>query len=199
MPLDLVQLLRTRVHLRADARARLVQEVDRLVRQEAVLNVARAEHHGAHQRLVADMYVVVLLEPLLDTAQDRDRVLLARRVHEHRLEASLQGCVLLHVLAVLVQRRCADAVQLSARKHGLEHVAGVGRALGLARPDDGVDLVDEKDDLPFRFPDLLEDRLEPLLELSTVARPCHERRHVKREDHPVPEPLRHVAADNPLC
>ena len=68
--------------------------------------------------------------------------------HHHRLEAALQGRVLLDVLAVLVQRGGADAVQLAAGQRGLEHVAGVHRALGLARADEGVELVDEEDDLP---------------------------------------------------
>jgi hypothetical protein len=39
-------------------------------------------------------------------------------------------------------------VQLAAREHRLEHVAGVHRALGRARPDDGVQLVDEQQDPP---------------------------------------------------
>jgi hypothetical protein len=51
----------------------------------------------------------------------------------HRLEAPFERGVLLDVLAVLVERRGADAVQLAAGQHRLEHVAGVHRALGLAR------------------------------------------------------------------
>ena len=41
----------------------------------------------------------------------------------------------------------ADAVQLAARERRLEHVAGVHGALGGAGADDGVQLVDEQDDL----------------------------------------------------
>ena len=69
-----------------------------------------------------------------------------RLVHEDRLEAPLQRGVLLDVLAVLVQRGGADGVQLAARQHGLEHVGGVHGALGRARADQGVHLVDEEDD-----------------------------------------------------
>ena len=54
--------------------------------------------------------------------------------------------VLLDVLAVLVERRRADRAQLAAREHRLEHVAGVHRALGRARADERVQLVDEQDD-----------------------------------------------------
>ncbi len=89
---------------------------------------------------------MVHLEALAQAAQDRDRVLDARRLDEHRLEAPLERRVLLDVLAVLVERGRADAVQLAAREHRLEHVAGVHRALGRARADDRVQLVDEEQD-----------------------------------------------------
>ena len=65
----------------------------------------------------------------------------------YRLEAALERGVLFDVLAVLVERGRADAVQLAAGEHGLQEVACVHAALGLARADDGVQLVDEEDDL----------------------------------------------------
>ena len=71
---------------------------------------------------------------------------------EHRLEAPRQGGVLLDVLAVFVERGGADAVQLAARQGGLQEVAGVHGALGLAGADDGVQLVDEQDDAPAARP-----------------------------------------------
>jgi hypothetical protein len=74
------------------------------------------------------------------------------------------------VLAVLVERRRADCAQLTAREHRLEHVAGVHGAFGGARPDDRVQLVDEDDYLTGGLLDLLEDGLEPLLELAAVLR-----------------------------
>ena len=66
---------------------------------------------------------------------------------EHLLEPALQRRVLLDPLAVLIQRGRADHAQLAAGQHRLEHVAGVHRALGRARADDRVQLVDERDDL----------------------------------------------------
>ena len=91
-----------------------------------------------------------------------------------------------------------DAVELTAGEHRLEHVAGVHRALGRAGADDGVQLVDEQQDAPFAGLDLLEHRLEPLLELAPVLRARHERAHVEREDRPVLEAFGDVAADDPL-
>ena len=113
-----------------------------------------------------------------------------------RLEAALERGVLLDVLAVLVERRGADHAQLAAREHRLEHVAGVHRALGRAGADDGVQLVDERDDLALGVGDLLEHGLEPLLELAAVLRPGDHRAEVERDDALVLEPLGHVALDD---
>ena len=51
---------------------------------------------------------------------------------------------LLDVLAVLVERRRADALELAARQRRLEDVGGVDRAFGRAGADERVQLVDEQ-------------------------------------------------------
>ena len=94
-----------------------------------------------------------------------------RLADEDLLEAALEGGVLLDALAVLVERRGADHPQLAAGQHRLEHVAGVHRGVAAgARADDGVQLVDERDDLAVGVLDLGEHGLEPLLELAAVLR-----------------------------
>ena len=131
--LHLVDLLRQRVDLDAQPRRGLVDEIDRLVGQEAVADVAMRERRRGDDRVVGDAHAVVHLVALLEAAQDGDRVLDARLADVHRLEAPLERGVLLDVLAILVERRGADDAQLAAREHRLEHVAGVHRALGLRR------------------------------------------------------------------
>ena len=145
--LDLVDLLRHRVDLHPDARGRLVDEVDRLVGQEAVADVAVGEHGRRDERGVLDLHLVVDLVLVLQAAQDRDRVLHRGLADHDGLEAALERGVLLDVLAVLVERRRADAAQLAARQRGLEHVGGVHGALGGAGAHERVELVDEADDL----------------------------------------------------
>ena len=196
--LELVELDGHRVHLHAQPARRLVDEVDRLVGQEAVGDVAIGEHRGGDERRVRDAHAVVDLVALAQAAQDRDRLLDRGLVDEHRLEAPLQRGVLLDVLAVLVERRRADGVQLAARQHRLEQVGGVHRALRRAGADDRVQLVDEQDDLALGVLDLLEHGLEPLLELAAVLGAGDQRAQVERDDALVLEPLGHVAAHDAL-
>jgi hypothetical protein len=102
------------------------------------------------------------------------------------------------VLAVLDERRGADAVQLAAGEHRLEHVARVHGPFGRARADHRVQLVDEEQDPPLGGPDLREHGLEALLELPAVLGAGHQGAHVEREHDAVAQSLGHVAADDPL-
>ncbi len=140
------------------------------------------------------MRLVALLEP----AQDRDRVRYRRLADEDRLEPPLQSRVLLDVPAVFVERRGADAAQLAAREHRLEQVPCRHGTLRRAGADDRVQLVDEEDDLALRRLDLVQDRLQPLLELAAVLRPCDQRADVERPHALALQPFRHVAGDDPL-
>ena len=89
---------------------------------------------------------MVRLVALLQPAQDRDRVGDGRLADHDRLEAPLEGGVLLDVLPILVERRRADAAELAAGEHRLQQVAGGDRSFGRAGADDRVQLVDEEDD-----------------------------------------------------
>ena len=197
-PLDLVQFHWHRVDLHAELRSGFVHEVDRLVRQEPVVDVPGREDGRGDKRAVEDPHTVVDLVALAKASEDRDRVLDRRLAHVHGLKAPLEGSVLLDVLAVLVERGRADRVQLAAREHRLQEVRGVQRALCRARTNDGVQLVDEQDDLALARGDLLEDGLEAFLELTAVLGAREQRADVEPEHALVLEPLRHVAADDPL-
>jgi hypothetical protein len=196
--IEAVHRLGLAVDLHLDARRGLVDQVDRLVGQEAVGDVARGQLGRGHDRRVGDLDAVVDLVALLQSSQDRDRRLDRRLADEHLLEAALERGVLLDVLAVLVERRRADAMQLAARERGLQHVAGVDRALGLARADHRVQLVDEDDRAALVGRDVLEHGLEALLELAAVLRAREQRRHVERQHALVLERLGHLAVDDAL-
>ena len=195
-PLDDVDLERHRVDLDAQARRGLVDQVDRLVGELAAGDVAVGEHRRRDERGVLDAHTVVDLVALLEPAQDRDRVVDRRLSHVHLLEAPLERGVLLDVLAVLVERRRADHAQLAARQHRLDHVAGVDRALGAAGADDRVQLVDEGDDLTLGVGDLLQDGLQPVLELAAVLRARDHRADVERDEALVAQTFGNVALDD---
>src|SRR4028118_1858253 len=96
------------------------------------------------------------------------------------------------LLALLVQRGGADRLQLAAGQHRLEDAGGVDGALRGTRADQGVQLVDEQDDVAAGA-DLLEHLLQALLEVTAVAAAGDERAEVEAVDLLVLERLGHLA------
>ena len=170
----------------------LVDQVDRLVGEVAVLDVAVGERGCCGQRLVGDLAAVVRLVAIAQSAQDLDGLVDRGLLDAHLLEAALERGVALEVLAVLVERRRADGLDLPARERRLEDRGSVDRALGGAGADEVVELVDEQDDVA-ALGDLLHHLLQALLELTAVLRPGDERREVERVDLLALEDLRDLA------
>ena len=113
-----------------------------------------------------------------------------------RLEAPLQRGVLFDVLAILVERRGADAAQFAAGQGRLEQIGRVAAAFGPAGADDRVQFVDEEDDVA-GVGHFAQHGLEPLLELAAELRAGHQRAHVERDHPPVLEAFGHVGVDDP--
>ena len=180
VPVDLVDLGRLGVDLHPDPRGGLVDQVDRLVGQEAVGDVAVAERRRGDQRRVLDADLVVDLVALLEPAQDRDRVLDASA--RRRAPAGSGARAPRPSRCACGTRRASSRrrAQLAAGEHRLEQVGGVDRALGRAGADDRVQLVDEQDDLALGVGDLLEHGLQPVLELAAVLGAGDHRADVER-------------------
>lgn len=176
---------------------RLVDEVDRLVRQEAVVDVAVGQSCRSHERLVGDRHAVVRLVAVAQTLEDLDGVLDRRLTDLDGLEAAFERGVLLDVLAVLVEGGRADRLQFTACELRLEDRRCVDRAFGRTRADERVQLVDEQDDVAAAV-DLLEDLLEAFLEVAAVPAACHERTQVERVELLVLEGFRDLAVDDGL-
>ena len=157
----------------------------------AVLDVAVGELGGGAQGVVGDLAAVVRLVAVAQAAEDLDGVVDRRLLDAHLLEAPLERGVPLEVLAVLVERRRADRLQLAAGQRRLEDRGRVDRALGRARADEVVQLVDEEDDVA-PLHDLLHDLLQALLELAAVLGAGDERGQVERVDLLVLQQLGHL-------
>ena len=100
--------------------------------------------------------------------------------HVDLLEAPRQRVILFEDLPVLAVRRRADALQRAGRQRRLQQVGRVERAARCrARADDRVDLVDEQDRLRV-LGELLQHRLQALLEIAAVLGAGEQRAHVER-------------------
>ena len=175
----------------------LVDQVDRLVRQEPVVDVAVGQSGRGHDCRIGDGHPVVRLVAVPQALEDLDGVLHRRLPDLHRLEAAFQGGVLLDVLAVLVERGGADGLQFATGQLGLEDRRRVDSAFGGTRPDQRVQLVDEQDDVAAGV-DLLEHLFQAFLEVTAVAAARHQRSQVQRVELLVLQRLGNLAVHDGL-
>src|SRR5690348_7279323 len=111
--LDFRDLLGQRGLAQLHARARLVDKINGLVRQEPVRDVAVRMRHREVDRVVGIGDRVELLVPVLDSEQNFGRIGFARRRNLDGLESPLQRTILLDRLAVFAGSGCADALDFS--------------------------------------------------------------------------------------
>ena len=102
------------------------------------------------------------------------------------------------MLAIFIERSGPDTLHLATGKRRLEHVAGIERASGIARPNDGMQLVDEEDDLPFAALHFFHTRLETLFKFAAETGPGQHGPHVERNHPFAHQRLRHIVADDLL-
>ena len=187
------ELLRFPGRLQVCPRAGLVEYVDGLVGEIAVGDVASGERHAGLQRLLGVAHLVVALVVGSDVVQDLERLLGRRRFDQHLLEAAFEGRIRLDVLAVLVERRGADGLQLAACEGRFEDIGRVEAALRGTCADDGMYFVDENDRI-LGLAQFVEQLLYAFLELAAELRTRHERRNVEREERFVGNGVGNLAA-----
>ena len=103
-------------------RANLVDHVDGLVGQLAVMNVAVRQFHRRGQRLVAVFDPMMFLVIGLQAAQDFNGVLDRRLVDVDLLETADQRPVFLEVVPELLVRGRADAAERTAGERRLQEI-----------------------------------------------------------------------------
>src|SRR5581483_5502285 len=149
------------------AGAGFVDEVDGLIGQEAIRDVAVRMGHGEVDGIVRVGYSVEFFVAVLDAEKNLGGVGFVGRRNFHRLETALQRTIFLDGLAVLARSGRADTLNLAARQGRLQDVGGVERAFSRARAHQGMQFVDKNDGV-LRLHQFLHDGLEPLFELSAI-------------------------------
>ena len=192
-------------------RAGLVEQVDGLIRLLApgVLLAARVRKGDRGvERVVGDRERVVHLEARAPGAEDLERLRAVEFADLDRVEAALERGVGADVVVVLVAGGRPDDADLAARERRLEQVGRVERlAHGRPGPDEVVQLVDEEDHIAVAAR-LVDDALEPLLELAAERGAgdevdVREREHAgageRARDFPRRDPLGQPLGDRRLA
>jgi len=189
--------LRLAVAGQAQLGCSFVDQVDRLVRQESVLDVAGREHDGCIDRLVSNPDIVMCLVLLPQALEDQDRLLRRGFADRDRLEAPLQGLVFLDVLSVFIDRCGADDLQFTPRQHRFQDIGSIHRTFCTSGADDRVQLIDEQDDI-FTVDGFVEALFQALLKFATVFAAGQHAGHVQGDDALALQRFGDVSGNDPL-
>ena len=119
-------------------RARLVDQVDGLVRQAAVREIALGQPGSRLQGLRLVGHLVVLLVLRSDALEDAYGLVDAGLTHQDRVEAPLQGLVRLDEAVIFVQGVGTDHLHAALCQGRLQHARGVQSTAAGAGPHYGV-------------------------------------------------------------
>ena len=132
---------------------------------------------------------------ILQASQNTHRILHAGLAHIHLLESSLERSVLLNVFLVFLQGCGSDDSQFASRKHWLQQIRSVHRAVRLSSAQKQVHLIDKQNDLALALLHFVHHSLQSLFELSSVFGTCDQSSQVQR-DQADAKGFRDIALDD---
>lgn len=172
-------------------RTGFIEGIDGLVREIAVADIAGCQLDTCFQGFVSIGDVMMVFVLILDVLQYLKGFLGCGRLYHHFLETTFQSSVFLDALAVFVQRSSANALYLATSQCWLQHIGGIHASCGSSRTDNGVDLVDEEDDIRILL-QLVDNGTDALFKLTAVFGTGHHARHVEHNDTLIEEDTRHL-------
>ena len=148
--------------------ARLVDEVNGLVRQETFMDMFSCHGNGIGEDVIGIADPVKVLVKGLQSLKNPDGFLFRGFQDFHILEAADQGLVLFEIAFVFLKGGGADKPDMSLGEIGFEQVGGVhGSLAGCAGTGQCVNLINVDDGL-FLFGDFGKDALEAFFEFAAV-------------------------------
>ena len=161
-----IHLFGLRIDLDTNARRGLINQIDGLVRQLAITDVAMRQRRRSDDGGIGNFDSVVKLVAFFEATQNRDRVRDGRLFNQNLLEPPLQCGIFLQVLTILIESRRPNAVQVAASQCWFEHVARVHRTLSFAGTNHRMQLVDKENDPAFLLRQVIEHGFEPFFEFA---------------------------------
>ena len=121
---------------------RFINQIDRLIGQATVADVAICQSHRRLEGVIANADAVVQLVALAHTTQDLQRHIQGWFLDHQLLEAPVQHGIFLQRAAVFLDGGGPNAAQLTSGQGWFEHAAGIGaRTITVHQ---GVDFIDEQ-------------------------------------------------------
>ena len=142
--------------------------------------------------------MVMVLVAVLDVFEDCYGVFGVCRFKCDTLETPVKSSILFNGLSELVDGGGTNALYLATCQGRFENVCCVKGPRSSPGTDDGMDFIDEENDLAVFFQFVYE-ASQPFFELSAVLCACHKRSHIQGNDAFVGNCMGDIALHYPLC
>ena len=172
-------------------RSRLIDHIDGLVGQLAIVDIARRQIHGRFQCGIGKADLVMLLIAAFQAGEDLDGVGHRRLIHVDLLEPADKRAVLFKIAAIFLVCGRSHAAKRAFLQGRLQQVRGIhGSTGGRTGTDYGMDLVNEEDGAVVIL-NRLDDTLEAFFEITAIAGTRKKLAHIEGVNHRAGKNIRH--------
>ena len=186
-------LLTVQIHIRAG----LIQQVDGLIRQETIGDIALRQHHTLMGNLRRNGDTVELSIGLGQTLHNLACLGDGGFCNSDRLEAALQGGILFNIFPIFRKCRSADNLYFSPGKGGFQDICRVHAALCIAGTHQIMNLINHQNDIAALL-DLTDQALHAALKLTTELGTSHQSRQIQQKNLLVPELIGNISGGDSL-
>ena len=169
-----------------------VNQVDCLIRQESLRYIACRKPNRRRDCFIRNAYPMVHFIGVLQCCQHLHGNRFCRLLHAHRLKPPLKGGILFNMLAVFLKSGCANQLNFPSCQSRLKNIRGINRALCRTCPDDGMDFINEKNDIACRLY-ILQCLFHAFLKFPTIFRACDHSGQIQRKNPLMPQGIGHIA------
>ena len=150
----------------------LIQEVNSLVWQEAILDVAVGEKGRSFNGRICVLDVMVVFVFFLNPFEDGNCFLYRRLIYLNWLHTALK-CSILFNNTIFVEGGCSNHLEFSASQSWFEDIPSVHIAIASrTRSDNFMDFINKENDILTRT-NLVHELLHPLFKLTTDTSPLY--------------------------
>ena len=136
---------------------------------------------------------------ILQSTQDRNRVLHSRFFYHNRLETPFQSGIFFNILSVFIQSGSTDTVQFTTGQHRFQHIARIQGTVRLAGTDDSMQLINEQNDLSVAVLHIIQYGFQTFLKFTSVFCAGYQCTHIQCENLLILQSLRYITFYNTLC
>lgn len=190
--------MRRRIDFHADPCRRFVHDVDSLIGQVAVGNIAGRQFDGSPYGFIGDTGLVEGFVAIAQAEEDGYGVVFIRFTDLDGLETPSQGGIFFKVLLIFVSRRRSDALQIAASQGRFQDIGRIHSAFYGTGADELMNFIDEEDDRIVAG-NGIQDAFDPFFEFTAVLGTGDDAGEVQGKDALVLQAVRDVAGNDTLC